>query len=114
MHTVASATARVGGHSGKERRVGDAEAHFLALHIAARMRQRRTLLDSLQQWIAPGFRPVRRSPTDKEERGHGGKDSPPVALRAGHSAKRTCKTPGVQKNGHYRADKRARSAVVKG
>src|SRR5260221_3334053 len=98
MHTVASATARVGGHSGKERRVGDAEAHFLALHIAARLRQRRTLLDSLQQWIALGFRPVRRSHTDKEERGHGGKDSPSVALPAGHWTKRICKTRAYPKN----------------
>ena len=46
MNAVDRAATRVGGDRRKQRGVGDTEAHFLAFHVAARLRRGSVLIDS--------------------------------------------------------------------
>ena len=91
MYAVDGATTCVGGDGGKQRGIGNAKAHFLAFHVAARLQRGGVLVDSVQQRIAFGLGPVsRRNPAQKQNR-HRRPDRPAVTLRPGHSAQRVSK-----------------------
>ena len=45
MHVVDGAAGGIGGDGGEQRRVGDAEADLLALHVAAGLQRARRLVD---------------------------------------------------------------------
>jgi hypothetical protein len=56
MHGVDGAAGRIGGDGGKQGRIGDTEANFLALHIAAWLHGTSVLIDTYQQGVAARFR----------------------------------------------------------
>ena len=57
---VDGAAAGVGGDGGEERGIGDAEADFLAFHVAARLQRADLLVDAVQERIAAATRPSKR------------------------------------------------------
>ena len=59
---------------------GDAEADFLAFHVAAVEAER------MDQRIAGGFRPVADDDAGEEQHAHRGEDRPALALVADHAA----------------------------
>src|SRR5258708_33944816 len=82
VHRIHSAAGSVRGDRGKERRVGDTETYFLALHIAVRrVNPKRSHL-----WITRSFAaPANEEPHHKHER-HRHPDRPPMFLALYHSA----------------------------
>src|SRR5438034_11731937 len=87
MPAVNRAAAGVRGDSCPKCTVGDTEANFFALHVAARLRQRSLLISTCQQSVAASLRPVRDCYTGQEKDCHDGEYRPAMALRTRHAAK---------------------------
>src|ERR1700674_1148331 len=85
MYSIDRAATRIGGDGRKQRRVGDAKADFLALHVSARLESTGTLVNSVQERVASCFAQISRRNTAQEENRHRRPDRPAVALRSGHS-----------------------------
>src|SRR5437879_5669176 len=92
MPAVDRTAARIGGDGREQRGIGDAETHFLAFHVAARLQRRGMLVNSVQKRIASGLSPICRCNTAQKESCHRRPDRPAVALRSGHSAQRISET----------------------
>ncbi len=88
MHRVDRAARGVGGYGGPERRIGDAEAHLLALHVAARLRSSGRLISAGQQRVAARLSPVCGDHPGQEENRHRRPDGPAVLRRPGHAPER--------------------------
>ena len=80
VHRVDRAAGGGRGDHGEQRGGGDAEAHLLALHVAAGETERG------QGRVAARFRPVGHDDAGKEQHAHGGEDRPALALVADHAA----------------------------
>src|SRR5580658_8442476 len=89
MHVVDGAAGRVSGDRGEQRGVCDAEADFLAFHVATGLQHGWRLIDmqSGEGGIAGGLSPVRRCRPGEKQHGHDAEDSPTLALIADHAAK---------------------------
>ncbi len=68
MHAIHRAAAGVGGHGGEQRRVGDTEPGFLALHVSARLTRRSSALNP-QLWRGSDCRPARSGSRRKRQSG---------------------------------------------
>ena len=79
VHGVDGAATGVGGDCGKQRGLADAEADFLALHIASRSGEGSGLRRIVNKQMRMRLGPVDGGESDDKQREHGGKDGP-----AGH------------------------------
>ncbi|MGY3120787.1 hypothetical protein ACVWXQ_004724 [Bradyrhizobium sp. S3.14.4] len=93
MHGVDRAARGGRGHHGEQRGCDDAEADFLALHVAAGQ------AECMHHRGAVGFRPVGDGDTGDEQHAHHREDRPALALVADHAAEHI---------GHGRADQEDR------
>src|SRR6266496_6407915 len=88
MPAVNRAATGVGGDGCPKGTVGNSEADFFPLHVAARLRQRSLLISPSQQGVAARLRPVRDCYTGQEQDCHHGEYRPAMALRPRHAAQR--------------------------
>src|SRR5205823_12505058 len=80
--------------------VGNAEANFFPLHVAARLSQRSLLISTCQQSVAASLRPVRDCYTGQEKYCHDGKHRPAMTLRPRHSPEGVCERAPQRENGN--------------
>ena len=107
---VDRAAGGIRGHRGKEGGIKDAEAHFLAFHIAA------GLIDpqGRQPRVAVGLRPPADQHPHQEEQKHGGPHRPAVFLVPHHAAQVIGQAGGNQEDGEHLEEIRQRRRVLKG
>jgi hypothetical protein len=82
VHRVDGTAGSIGRDRRKQRGVGDAEANFLAFHVA----DGRIDAQCSKRGIALRLGPVRHCHTGKEEEAHNREDCPALTLIADHSA----------------------------
>ena len=81
MPAVNRSAAGVRRDGGEQGRIGDAEADFLAFHVAARLHRAGLLINALQERVSFRFRPIRSCDAAQEQNRHGGPHCPPVLGR---------------------------------
>ena len=88
MHRVDRAAGRIGCHRREQSRIGDAEAHLLAFHIAAGLQGGRRLVDVERgkSRIARCLANIDGRDAGDEEKTHDREDRPALALIADHAA----------------------------
>ncbi len=114
MHAVHGAATGVGSDRGEQRGVRDAEPHFLALHISARVQRASPLVGAGQKRIASRLRPIRGRHTGEKQTRHGRPDRPTMTLRSCHSAERVRQAGRDGENQHHFKKVRQRRGVFKG
>ena len=107
---VDRAAGGVRGHRGKEGGIKDAEAHFLAFHVAGGL----VNPQGGQPRVAVGFRPPADQHPHQEEQKHGGPHRPAVLLVPDHAAQVIGQPGGNQEDGEHLEEVRQRRRVFKG
>src|SRR6202044_3270285 len=98
MRGIDGSATGIGGDGGEERRLRDAEAYFLAFHVAAGVDQRGLLVYAMQERMGLGFCPVTDEEACDKQDGHGGKDRPAVPGRTSHLAQGDGERRGDEKD----------------
>ena len=114
VHGVDGAAARVRGDGGEEGGVGDAEANFLAFHVAAGLGERGVLVDVVHERVGLRFGPVADEDAAEPEDGHRSQDGPAVFGRADHGAQRHGEAGGDEEDGEELQEVREGGGVLEG
>ena len=106
MHGVDRAARRRRGDDGEQRRADDAEADFLAFHVAAGEAQR------IERGGAVGFGPVAERDAGDKQDAHDGQDRPALTLVADHAAEHIGQACAEHEDGQHLDEVRQRGRVL--